>query len=146
MLDKDYQLDFSTAKCNCYQWDEETLFELCTFDDNIQYVGDRVELRLCPKNEKFVEGVYKVKADKNCAGTILPGKFQANNGVGEGSVFVAYSREEGGKVLKAAGISDGTFEVIKNDDGTWTVNYDLYDGQDNPKRIYGTWTGKVEIY
>ena len=47
-------------------------------------------------------------------------------------------------MLKATGIKGGQVEVIKNADGTWTLNYDLLDGQDTPKHIRGTWTGNFQ--
>ena len=147
-LESDYTLDFSDriATCRLHTWSGEIALEVYKFDSNVQYIGDRVELTLIPKNGKIElqPGIYKVNEDANSVGKIVPGTFTAQTGVGSQSVFVKYSAEEGGKVLKASGIKGGQVEVKKNADDTWTINYDLLDDQSPAKHIRGTWTGNFK--
>lgn len=144
-LEEDVVLDFSTASGTCYDWGYEVLLEVATLNDDIEYEGDRVELTLFP-NDEFTPGIYKVNPDDSCVGEMATGTFFPSSSYGEGSVYVKYSREEPGKILKATGISDGKVEVIKNDDDSWTIKYDLYDTQDEPRHISGSWTGELDIW
>lgn len=147
-LENDYTLDFSDriATCRPHTWSGDIALEVYKFDSNIQYIGDRVGLTLIPKNGKIElqPGIYKVNEDANSVGKIVPGTFTAQTGVGSQSVFVKYSTENPGKVLKASGIKGGQIEVKKNTDNTWTIIYDLLDDQTQPKRITGSWTGNFK--
>lgn len=144
-LESDYTLDLTdrTAVCRPHSWSKDIQVELYKFDSRVQYMGDRVDLTLVPSNGvlELQPGIYKVAPDANSVGSITAGTYTPQTGVGNNSVFVKYSVEEPGKVLKAAGIKGGQVEVKKNDDGTWTLIYDLLDDQDTPKHIRGTWTG-----
>lgn len=147
-LESDYTLDFSKNKKSFYladDWSKELLLEISEMDSNSQYLGDRVELCLVPNNGviELQPGIYKVTEDANSVGKIVPGTYTPQTGVGNKSVFVKYSAEEGGKVLKASGIKGGQVEVKKNADDTWTINYELLDEQSPAKHIRGTWTGNI---
>ena len=109
-------------------------------------MGDRIGLKLVPANGvlELQPGIYKVNGDSGSTGSIIPGSYTPSNGASQPSVFVKFSSDEPGKVLKASAIKGGQVEVKKNSDGTWTLIYDLLDEQATPKRITGTWTGNFK--
>lgn len=147
-LENDYTLDFSDRVATCWpsKYTGDILVEVYKFDSKSQYTGDRVELHLVPGNGviELQPGIYKVNSDTSSVGKIVPGTYTPQDGVGVNSVFVKYSEENPGNVLKAAGIKGGKVEVKKNDDNTWTLIYDLLDDQKTPKHIRGTWTGNFQ--
>lgn len=147
-LESDYTLDLKDkiGVCRTGSWRDDIQVEVYKFDSNVQYMGDRVDLSLVPNDgvTELKPGIYKVKPDAQSVGKINVGDFVPQTGVGTKSVFVKYTTDPAGTVLKATGIKGGQVEVIKNADGTWTLNYDLLDGQDTPKHIRGTWTGNFQ--
>ncbi len=147
-LESDYTLDFSNrvATCRAHSFSGDMALEVYQWDSNTQYVGDRVGLTLVPNNGvlELQPGIYKVNGSNDCAGRIIPGTFHSQTGAGAESVFVKYSDDEPGKVVKASGIKGGQLEVKKNSDGTWTLIYNLLDKQSPAKSITGIWTGNLK--
>lgn len=147
-LDKDYTLDLTDriATCRNNTWSKDVTVEVYKFDSKTQYMGDRIGLKLVPANGvlELQPGIYKVNGDSGSTGSIIPGSYTPSNGASQPSVFVKFSSDEPGKVLKASAIKGGQVEVKKNSDGTWTLIYDLLDEQATPKRITGTWTGNFK--
>ncbi|GEM_PF-1043413 len=147
-LESDYTLDLKDkiGVCRTGSWRSDIQVEVYKFDSKVQYIGDRVDLSLVPNDgvTELKPGIYKVKPDAQSVGKIVGGSFEPQSGVGTKSVFVKYTTDPAGTVLKATGIKGGQVEVIKNADGTWTLKYDLLDGQDTPKHIRGTWTGTFQ--
>ncbi len=74
------------------------------------------------------------------AHNFVPGKMQ-NWGSWYYYVDAGSFPEDGAK----APLMTGTLEIIKNDNGTHTVNIDCYDDCPEPNRITATWTGVVEV-
>lgn len=141
-LTSDYELTYDdTTTGKYYTWGNEHQLELVTYNQNYQYIGDRVDIRLTPKNQAagFRTGVYKLTDDGDCIGTIIPGKFHGS--WSENSVFLKYTTTGDGEILKGSGITDGTVEIIDAGDGNYTVILDLVDDQPEKHRITGTWTG-----
>lgn len=141
-LDSDYTLSMQDATARCYQYSDQVMLDIVEFDENWQYLGDRMDLRFVPKGD-FGPGVYKIEDDDTCKGTIVPGSFFGTWGTE--STFTKYSDDGSGTILKGSGIKGGQVEIVDNGDDTWTVKYDLLDDQEAPHKITGSWTGKVTI-
>ena len=113
--------------------------KLKTLNDS-PYIGDNMRIRIIPE-EGVTEprpGIYKVSTT-NEPGCVVAGSFAIDNLVW--SLYLNFNEE--GKIVRGAAVRDGELEMIKNEDGTWTLNFDFLDGQEEPKRFYGTWTGML---
>lgn len=141
-LDSDHTLDLDGAVADCTDFGSEVKLDVVHYNQNMQWVGERVDMRLNPK-DGFGPGIYKVSDDGECAGTITAGTHGFTWSTG--SVFVKYEDDGSGNILKCSGITDGQIEIIDEGDGIWTINYDLVDDQPEKHRITGSWTGSVNI-
>ena len=139
-LDGDYEMNLDGAVADCMDFTSEIKLEVVRYNENIQWVGDRIDLRIIAKSE-FGPGVYKVEDDGNCDGTILTGIFGGT--WASGSSFYKYSDDGSAEILKGSGITGGQITITDNSDGTWTIVYDLVDDQPDAHKITGSWTGPV---
>lgn len=139
-FESDYVMDLNGAIPTCMDFNPEVKLDLHYFNNNYAYTKDRLEVLFIP-DFAFGPGIYKVKPDANCAGSIKTGQFRP--GFATGSVFRRY--DERGEVFNGTGITDGQVEVIDNGNGTWTFNFDLVDDTPAKHKITGTWTGAITI-
>lgn len=139
-LEGDYEMNLEGAIADCVDFGREIKLEVVHYNDNMQWVGDRIDLRIIAKSE-FGPGIYKVEDDGNCDGIINTGLFGGT--WASGSSFYKYSDDGSAEILKGSGITGGQITITDNGDGIWTIVYDLVDDQPDAHKITGAWTGPV---
>ena len=142
LLQEDYEVcldNVNVTSCYYSQWTGDIKIDLAYMDpETINYIGDNMRIRIIPEEgvTEPLPGKYQVSTT-NEPGCVVAGSFDVNNPVW--SLYLEFN--ENGKIIRGAPVRDGELEMIKNDDGTWTINFDFLDGQNEPKRFYGSWTG-----
>lgn len=144
LLDSDYevQLDnLTVTSCYYSSWSGDLKIDLAYMHpETFDYIGDNMRIRIIPKVGVTgpEPGIYKVSAT-NEPGCVVAGSFDIENPVW--SLYLEF--DENGEIVRGAAVRDGEMEMIKNNDGTWTINFDFLDAQADPKRFYGSWTGTL---
>lgn len=156
-LTDDYELSFpaktdnffrvSSFK-NTWQYDGAVAWSIRFFhyNENYAYDGDQLELEFFCSSEYSdapMEGTYKVGTTKGEIGTLTPGTFEP--GETTNNNWPTYFRNmDNGNTSYGAAAKGGEMTLTKNDDGTWTVQFDFTDQQENAKHFTGSWTGEIE--
>lgn len=144
LLSEDYELNLDNINVtDCYysQWNGDLKIDLAYMEPGTAaYIGDNLRIRIIPEEgvKEPLPGTYKVSTT-NEPGCVVAGSFSIDNPVW--SVYLKFN--ENGKIIRGASVRDGELVLTKNDDGTWTVDFDFLDDQAEPKRFYGSWTGNL---
>lgn len=116
--------------------------QLQQYDQNWSYTSDQITIRtVCAleNNEEPVPGTYRVSAG-NEIGTVMAGEYFGTFGTG-----TCFQHYEEGAIASAAAAVDGEMKLTKNEDGTYTIEFDFIDPQPQPKHFSGSWTGTLEF-
>lgn len=120
--------------------------KLNQYDANWSYYQDQLYINIvCPLDEDTepTPGIYPVSAGNEERTTMIGTYTQSElSSYGTGTYFQYY---QDGLVKWAGGATGGQVEIIKNSDGTYTLNFDFLDGQQEPKHFSGSWTGNMKI-
>lgn len=133
------------ADASCFEGDESNnwTIDIRQMNENSRFVGDNLKISLYSTEENAEDGpapgIYNVGTGPN---TVTAGMAEPTFQVP--TYYVTWD-SQGDNKIKGAAAASGKLELIKNDDGTYTVNFDFMDDQDEPKRFYGTWTGPMDI-
>ena len=154
-LPEDHVLDFSSEMMDAMAFtDTYTVqgsliwnIQIKQYDENYNFSSDQLNINIvCPLDEDTepTPGIYQVSAGKE-EGTAIAGTYTQSDfsSFGTGTYFQYL---EAGTVIWAGGATDGQVEIIKNSDGTYTIEFDFLDGQQEPKHFSGSWTGTLEIW
>lgn len=99
---------------------------------------------LVPADVKSPEGTYTaadVENSKYGAYNFIPGYYEYATQRG---TWPYQLYEEGGNYpIAEAPATEGTIEIVKNDDGTFTISYNLKDDAEPKNTITGVWTGVI---
>ncbi len=97
-----------------------------------------------PLNQKSPEGIYTVAKDtesgKYEAYTFIPG-YQNLSVLGGTWAWQLYDKENA--IIGSAPATDGTIEIKKNDDDTFTISFSLKDDAEPKHTITATWSGVI---
>lgn len=117
--------------------------QLQQYDANWNFDSDQITIRIVGNledKEGPVPGSYRVSAG-NEEGTVMAGEYFGT--FGTGTFFQHY---ETGTIVSAAAAVDGELQLTKNDDGTYTIEFDFIDPQSSPKHFTGSWTGTMDVW
>lgn len=154
-LPEDHVMDFSAENLQTQAFSDTYTVEgalvwkiqIKQFDSNWSFFSDQLYIDIINSlddTESLTPGVYQI-SDSNAVGTAMVGSYtQAEiSSFGDGTYFQYY---QDGAVKWAGGATDGQVEIIKNSDGTYTIEFDFLDGQQEPKHFSGSWTGTLDIW
>ena len=150
-LNDDYEMNFDNCSLllypvgDYYEIGYQNIMFYLTPDNGI---GDYLTLDMVTNFATLEEGLAGTYnpisiTEAAAAGTFLEG-FASEGGYAQGSWWYYSSTGEEYIYDKMAPFTDGTIEIIDNQDGTITINIDTYD--DRANNITGTWTGSYEVY
>ena len=134
------------ADASCFAGDESNSWtiDIRRMNENYRFLGDQLKISLTSSEANAEEGpapgIYTVGTG---VGTVTAGMAEENILVP--TYYVTYDGEGNMDRIKGAAAASGELELIKNDDGTYTINFDFMDDQEGPKRFYGSWTGPMDI-
>lgn len=149
-LNDDYEMNFDNCSLLLYPVGDyygigyQNIMFYLTPDNGI---GDYLSLDMVTNFATLEEGIAGTYGpisitEAAAAGTFLEG-FASDGGYAQGSWWYYSSTGEEYIYDKMAPFTDGTIEIIDNQDGTITINIDTYD--DRANNITGTWTGSYEV-
>lgn len=118
-------------------------------NDHINNESFKLDLIL-PKDKKTPEGTYTVADaanDKYEPYTFVPGYYVGITAVRKGTWgYEHYVPAESNEPDIVGVATEGTITIVKNDDDTYTVQYELKDDADPKHTMKASWTGKIKIY
>lgn len=153
-LPEDHAMEFTSESLKVQAFSDKWTVEGATtwalqfkqFDSNWNYWSDQLNIQIVntlEDTEEPVAGHYEISATDEVGtarvGTYTKGDYSA---FGTGTYFEYF---ENGEVLWAGAASAGYVDITKNSDGTYTIEFDFLDGQQEPKHFSGSWTGKLDI-
>lgn len=113
-------------------------------NDHITRESFQLDL-VVPAGVKSPEGTYSVsdydKSGSYKAYTFIPGYY--NMAVMGGTWAWELFGENSSYPVQQAPATDGTIEIKKNDDGTFSINYNLLDDAEPKHTIKASWTGVI---
>ena len=102
-------------------------------------------LELLLNNNGFPGRYISFEENEQYAGSFFPGEYEDYGEEGIMPYYCWYIQyNENSEPIAMAPITSGTITVKDNGDGTMTVEYDVFDDNDN--KITGTFSGAAEIY
>lgn len=123
-------------------------FEL-VMNDHVTNESFLLDLIL-PTDKSTPEGTYTVADaanDKYEPYTFVPGYYVGITAVRKGTWgYEHYVPAESNEPDMVGVATDGTITITKNDDDTYTVQYELKDDAEPQHTMKASWTGKIKIY
>lgn len=148
-LPMDYEVQLPTERITAVAstlydgYDEiKWTIDLREVNSHYQFVNDQLKLEITCAGPSAADGptpgVYTVGKG---VGTVTAGTFRPTFQVM--SFYVG--RDENSQIFQGAAVAGGDLKLDKNEDGTYTIEFDFLDDQVEPKRFYGSWTGELDI-
>lgn len=103
---------------------------------------------IVPEDVMTPEGTYKVAdvANNNYQPyTFVPGYYVGYTAVRKGTWAYEHYTSDSNEPDVIAAATDGVIQITKNDDGTYTVEYELKDDSEPQHTVTASWTGTINI-
>lgn len=103
---------------------------------------------IVPEDVMTPEGTYKVAdvANNNYQPyTFVPGYYVGYTAVRKGTWAYEHYTSDSNEPDVIAAATDGVIQITKNDDGTYTVEYELKDNSEPQHTVTASWTGTINI-
>ncbi len=103
---------------------------------------------IVPEDVMTPEGTYKVAdvANNNYQPyTFVPGYYVGYTAVRKGTWAYEHYTSDSNEPDVIAAATDGVIQITKNDDGTYTVEYELRDDSEPQNTVTASWTGTINI-